>query len=97
MQCQKGNDPETLKSDSVTLPCGVMVAHRILVPFVRVRVFPRQLNGFMNFDMEGGHRDDVFLFAYIHSAQPVSILGWQKFKIYRNIPFKNSQKKATLY
>ena len=28
------------------LPCGVMVAHRILVPFVRVRVFPRQLPGY---------------------------------------------------
>ncbi len=27
----------------IKLPCGVMVAHRILVPFVRVRVFPRQL------------------------------------------------------
>ena len=34
------------------MPCGVMVAHRILVPFVRVRVFPRQqksvlLNAFL--------------------------------------------------
>ena len=27
-----------------TMPCGVMVAHRILVPFVRVRVLPRQQN-----------------------------------------------------
>ena len=30
------------KPKTDTLPCGVMVAHRILVPFVRVRVFPRQ-------------------------------------------------------
>ena len=30
------------KPKTETLPCGVMVAHRILVPFVRVRVFPRQ-------------------------------------------------------
>lgn len=26
-----------------TLPCGVMVARRILVPPVRVRILPRQL------------------------------------------------------
>ena len=34
---------------SLTLPCGVMVAHRILVPFVRVRVFPRQLRRLMKY------------------------------------------------
>lgn len=39
-----------------------MVAHRILVPFVRVRVFPRQ-HGFMNFDMKGRHREDVSFFT----------------------------------
>lgn len=45
------------KPKTDTLPCGVMVAHRILVPFVRVRVFPRQL--------KRPYFKDVFLFPVI--------------------------------
>ena len=33
----------TTKTNNKKLPCGVMVARRILVPPVRVRILPRQL------------------------------------------------------
>ena len=41
----------TFASSKTTMPCGVMVARRILVPPVRVRIFPRQHQNGSSFEL----------------------------------------------